>query len=106
MRFELDPVDIVFGRTKIFSPEMNRLNIMMSRTEIRYSVGRCFLGGESMDVYDDSTGKIVVNVISDGYGREKGLLEAQGLGWDSQGDLTANEVFERICGYFEQQKKS
>lgn len=101
MVFDLDPEDIVLGKTKIFSPQMNRLNMLMSRTEIRYSVKEGFLGGESMDVYDDNAGGIsILNVISDGYGRENGLLEAQGLGWDSQGDLTAEEVFERICAYF------
>lgn len=96
MRYSFDPADILFGKTKIYSPEMNKLNILLSKTEIKYSVREGVLGGESMDIYDKNGEQKLINVISDGYGREKGLLEAQGLGWDSCGDLTADEIFVRV----------
>lgn len=46
----------------------------------------------------------VVSVISYGYGGEEGLLEANGLGWDANGRLTAQDVFEAIRQHWEDEE--
>ena len=93
----LDPEEIVFGGTKIYSTEMEKLISMLDEAGIPYSMRNGLLGGKMLDYYGREPGEhSKLNVISDGYGYEDGLLEAQGLGWDSWGGLTAAEVFERI----------
>ena len=97
MRPELDPFEIVFGKTRIHSPEMDRLKKLLDEARIPYSAGTGILGGERLDYYGDlPQERSLLNVISDGYGYEDGLLEAQGFGWDSVGGLTAEDIFSKI----------
>ncbi len=98
----LDLFEVFFGKTKIYSPQMGRLRTLLDEAHIRYTVRKGVLGGEMLDIYDGIDGeKKILNVISDGYGREKGLLEAQGLGWDSDGYLLAEEIFAKILEYLD-----
>ena len=94
MRPELDPYEIVFGKTRIRSPEMERLRKLLDE------------GGDMLDYFGEPPAeRSLLNVISDGYGYEEGLLEAMGMGWDSVGGLHADEVYGRIRQYREKDKE-
>lgn len=106
MRPELDPFEIVFGKTRIHSPEMERLRKLLDEAGIPYTMRKGILGGDMLDYYGEPPAeRSLLNVISDGYGYEEGLLEAMGMGWDSVGGLHADEVYDRIRQYREKDKE-
>lgn len=85
--------------------EMEKLEVMLKKEQIPFTTRNNIMGGKGLTYINKDNPLIYADVISDGYGWDKGLLEVQGLGYDCV-PLTAEETFDAIRkDYYKSQEK-
>ena len=73
---------------------MERLMDLLDEEGIPYRTRNNIMGGIGLEYYGTGNTRIL-DVISDGYGKKEGLLEAQGMSWDCV-PVTVEELYHAI----------